>query len=400
MAYRNKYLKYKTKYLELTNTLRGGVKPALTPLIFGNDTKFIIFQDTDKKIQFSSIPIDASDDLEAFTQFLDFKRTISYQDNNTVFIHNIGTHIYIYCKSTSIKDEQDVSIKIDVITRISSRMEVAYLFERVELNSVSVLLTPNYLIDTSFNIAQDYLFNQIFEKVKPSLNDVSDQFLSFLKNSPESINCILYKEEIKIGLPEIKIGLSDIKKDLPKIKKVCTIHSSPQGTVNKKFIIFKEVQNDNYVNTVEYSVDHIVLKSDFIIISDEDVSKYIISDEDISKYIIITYAKSHTVKFLYLRVRVLKSITIILDEVTFDIDVTILISRTAQISYLCELKSDVGIIVTEKTTENIFTQIFEQVGKLILTKQELIDILKRCRGINIILHKEEITIVFSNKLDM
>ena len=59
-----------------------------------------------------------------------------------------------------------------------------------------------------------------------------------------------------------------------------------------------------------------------------------------------------------------------------------------------------GIIVTEKTTENIFTQIFEQVGKLILTKQELIDILKRCRGINIILHKEEITIVFSNKLDM
>ena len=377
----------------------------MTPLIFGNDTKFIIFQDTDKKIQFSSIPIDAYDDLEAFTQFSDFKRTISYQDNNTVFIHNIGTHIYIYCKSTSIKDEQDVSIKIDVITRISSRMEVAYLFERVELNSVSVLLTPNYLIGTSFNIAQDYLFNQIFKNVKLSLNDVSYhslsfQFLLFLKNSSNNINCILYKEEIKIGLPdikkdlpEIKIGLSDIKKDLPKNKKVCTIHSSPQGTVYKKFIIFKEVQNDNYSHSVEYSVDHIVLKSDFTIPSYEDLSKA-------ERYTQISYTESHPVKFSYLRVRVLKSITIILDEVTFDIDVTILISRTARISYLCELKSDVGIIVTEKTTKNIFTQIFEQVVELILTKQELIDILEWCTGINIILHKEEITIVFSNNLDM
>ena len=140
MAYRNKYLKYKTKYLELTNTLRGGVKPALTPLIFGNDTKFIIFQDEKKNTQLS--PINTIDELP-FVKLLAFRQENAKLFPLPVFIYETLTHIYINSsKPTYIHNDKGIKIGIDVIMRISQKMEVAYLFvrqiARSELSSFSI----------------------------------------------------------------------------------------------------------------------------------------------------------------------------------------------------------------------------------------------------------------------
>ena len=110
-------------------------------------------------------------------------------------------------------------------------------------------------------------------------------------------------------------------------------------------------------------------------------------------------------EFLY--IRVLMPIKIDLDDTTVVIDVIIRIANTAQVSYLCKSTEDtVKIIKTSYDTNQhtliftkIFTEIFKQVT-LVLSPELLDKILSFCEDLNIILHKEEITIGLMKKIDV
>ena len=372
MAYRNKYLKYKTKYLELTNTLRGGVKPALTPLIFGNDTKFIIFQDEKKNTQLS--PINTIDELP-FVKLLAFRQENAKLFPLPVFIYETLTHIYINSsKPTYIHNDKGIKIGIDVIMRISQKMEVAYLFVRQIARSEL----------SSFSITENRLFKEIFENVELSLtNELLKQILVFLFKNKDSINCILYKEEIIIGLSEItEENRDETITDLPlsttteeNEKKI--IIGPP---VNTQFIIYKTHRMTDLSRFTDGLVEEIKLervsypndKAAFIELSNDEPSK-VIGD--------------NRFEFLYLRVPA--SISITMNEESIKINVIIRISQTAQVSYLCEPISNSSVNGIPELI--LFNQILEQV-KLSLTKVALNQILLFCRNITGVLHKEQITI--------
>ena len=135
----------------------------------GKDTPFIIFQDGNDEIQFSSINDYGVDDLNAFIRLLIFRRTTQSDD----FIYKTKTYMYINTSSTYIKDQQSITIEIDVITRISQSMEVAYLFiRRIGLDE-----------RPSFEITKDYLFKEIFDNVNLSMTNKSlQEILSFISN--------------------------------------------------------------------------------------------------------------------------------------------------------------------------------------------------------------------------
>ena len=344
----------------------------MTPLIFGNDTKFIIFQDEKKNTQLS--PINTIDELP-FVKLLAFRQENAKLFPLPVFIYETLTHIYINSsKPTYIHNDKGIKIGIDVIMRISQKMEVAYLFVRR-----SVRLEP-----PSFEITDDRSFTEIFENVKLSLTNKSlKQILSFLFKNKDSINCILYKEEIIIGLSEItEENRDETITDLPlsttteeNEKKI--IIGPP---VNTQFIIYKTHRMTDLSRFTDGLVEEIKLervsypndKAAFIELSNDEPSK-VIGD--------------NRFEFLYLRVPA--SISITMNEESIKINVIIRISQTAQVSYLCEPISNSSVNGIPELI--LFNQILEQV-KLSLTKVALNQILLFCRNITGVLHKEQITI--------
>ena len=372
MAYRDKYLKYKTKYLELTSTLRGGANPASMEYTFAQDTKFIIFQDEKKNTQLS--PINTIDELP-FVKLLAFRQENAKLFPLPVFIYETLTHIYINSsKPTYIHYDKGIKIGIDVIMRISQKMEVAYLFVRQIAR-----FEPS-----SFSITENRLFKEIFENVELSLtNELLKQILVFLFKNKDSINCILYKEEIKIDLPEItEENRDETITDLP----LSTIREENEKTiiigppVNTQFIIYKTPRMTVLTRFTDGLVEEIKLervsypndKAAFIELSNDEPSK------------VIGY---NDFEFLYLRVPA--SISITMNEESIKINVIIRISQTAQVSYLCEPISNSSVNGIPKLI--LFNQILEQV-KLSLTKVALNQILLFCRNITGVLHKEQITI--------
>ena len=320
-------------------------------------------------------PINTSEDKQPFEQLFDFRYKNDILYPHLDFIHDTPTHIYINSSEpTYIQNDEKIKIKIDVIMRISQKMEVAYLFVRR-----SVRLEP-----PSFEITDDRSFTEIFENVKLSLTNKSlKQILSFLFKNKDSINCILYKEEIIIGLPEITEENRDKTiTDLP----LSTIREKNEKKiiiglpVNTQFIIYKTPRITVLTRFTDRLVEEIKLeqvsfpndKAAFIELSNGKPSKKI---------------KYNGFEFLYLRVPA--SISITMNEVSIKINVIIRIADSAQVSYLCEPTQ--MILYNNETKEKIFNQILEQV-KLSLTKDVLDEILLFCHNITCVLHKEQITI--------
>jgi hypothetical protein len=195
MNYEQKYLKYKTKYLNLKSLIGGGVKGAQV------ESKI--------KIQENTI----LEDHNKFLTLLTIDEKKSYVDFFKQLSHDKKLELERYCRNSTCNKDQ----RIDLINLMVNEPYIINFMEKPELNKLDYNLKKKLYeinkINRLTNIQISKLINN-FDKVCGDTKCTPEQkieLISSIVTEPAKIN-FMAKEEFEILIYDYKIILYDIKK--------------------------------------------------------------------------------------------------------------------------------------------------------------------------------------------